>query len=248
MADQTSHNFSAGSGTFATTHWSRVVQAGSPDVPAATEALNELCRVYWYPLYAYARRRGCLPEAAEDATQSFLARLMESDFLLRAEPAKGRFRTFLLTAFQRFLANEWNREHAQKRGGFRAMISIDSHVAESRLGGEPLHGEQPDLLFDRHWAMTLLEQVMERLHREYLESGRAALFERLEACLARDETALKYAEIAAELNSTEAAVKMAMHRLRARYQAILREEIGKTVASPGDVETELKELFAAFQT
>jgi RNA polymerase sigma-70 factor (ECF subfamily) len=232
---------------FALTHWSAVLRAGDQDSRVAADALEELCRVYWFPLYAFARRRGCSPADAEDLTQAFFARLLERNFVARADPAKGRFRTFLLTLFKRFLANEWNREHAQKRGGFQPVVSIESNLAESRLDAEPAHTEQPDILFERHWAMTLLDQVMKRLEEEYKGSGRGQLFENLEGCLVRDAAALPYAEIAARLNLSEGAVKMAMQRLRARYQAILREEIRKTVASPEEVEPELRDLFDVFR-
>jgi len=248
MSEDTRTIASAVAGQFTTTHWSAVVRAGHKDLPQAAEALNELCRIYWYPLYAYARRQGCQRPEAEDLTQAFFARFLEHHFIARAEPEKGRFRTFLLTVFKRFLANEWNRQHAQKRGGFQILVPIDVDRAESQLEVEPASQEQPDTLFQRQWAIILLEQVMNRLQREYQESGRGALFDRLEACLARDATALPYAEIGAQLNLSEAAVKMAMQRLRARYQLILREEIGKTVASPDQVEEEIRDLFAAVRT
>lgn len=224
-----------------------MIRAGHGDASEAGPALNELCQVYWYPLYAFARRQGCSATEAEDQTQAFLARLLEGNFVAKAEPDKGRFRTFLLTLFQRFLANEWKRQHAQKRGGFQPVIAIDAVLAESRFGAEPVQGEAPDVLYDRQWALTLLEQVMGRLRQEYVESGRARLCERLEACLSRDETALPYADIAAELSLSEGAVKMAMQRLRGRYRALLREEIARTVATPEEVEAELRELFAIFQ-
>jgi len=231
---------------FAATHWSAVVRAGSLDTANAPGALEELCQVYWFPLYAFARRRGCSPADAEDLTQAFFARLLEHNFVARADPAKGRFRTFLLTLFKRFLVNEWTREHAQKRGGLQPVVSIDSQVAESRFGADPAHAGQPDTLFERQWAMTLLDEAMKRLEDEYRGSGRSRLFEHLEGCLMREPGALPYADIANRLNLSEAAVKMAMQRLRARYQAILREEIGKTVASPEEVEPELRDLFNAF--
>ncbi|HEY5912441.1 MAG TPA: sigma-70 family RNA polymerase sigma factor [Verrucomicrobiae bacterium] len=241
------HPSTAAAAQFALTHWSAVLRAGDPGSQAATDALEELCRVYWFPLYAFARRSGSSPADAEDLTQAFFARLLEHNFVARADPAKGRFRTFLLTLFKRFLVNEWHREHTRKRGGFQPVVSIETHLAESRLGAEPAHTEQPDVLFERHWAMTLLDQVMKKLEDEYEGSGRGQLFNNLEGCLVRDATALPYAEIGARLNLSEAAVKMAMRRLRARYQAILREEIGKTVASPEEVEPELRDLFAAFR-
>jgi len=237
----------AAAARFALTHWSAVLRAGDQDSRIASDALEELCRIYWFPLYAFARHRGCSPADAEDLTQAFFARLLERNSVARADPAKGRFRTFLLTLFKRFLANEWNREHAQKRGGFQPVVSIEAPLAESRLLAEPAHTEQPDFLFERQWAMTLLDQVMKRLEEEYKGSGRGRLFEHLETCLVRDAAALPYAEIAARLKLSEAAVKMAMQRLRARYQAILREEIGKTVASPEEVELELRDLFDVFR-
>ena len=247
MPEKAPDTHSSAGGHFRTTHWSAVIRAGHGDPIEAEPALNELCRVYWYPLYAFARRQGCAVSEAEDLTQAFFARLLERNFVAQAEPDKGRFRSFLLTAFKRFLANEWNRQHTQKRGGFQPAIAMDAGLAESRFDAEPAQGEPPDVLYDRQWALTLLDQVMGRLRHEYVESGRARLFERLEACLTRDEAALPYADIGAELSLTEAAVKMAMQRLRARYRTILREEIAKTVASPDDVETELRDLFAVFQ-
>jgi RNA polymerase sigma-70 factor (ECF subfamily) len=224
-----------------------VIRAGQGDSSQAGPALDELCQVYWHPLYAFARRQGYGAGEAEDLTQGFFAQLLGRNFVARAEPDKGRFRSFLLTVFKRFLADEWNRQHTQKRGGFQPVVALDAGLAESRFGTELSRGESPDALYERQWALTLLDQVMGRLRQEYVESGRARLFERLEACLTRDETALPYAGIAAELSLTEAAVEMAMQRLRARYRAILREEIAKTVASPDEVEAELRDLFAIFQ-
>jgi len=231
----------------AATHWSAVVRAGRPGSAAAMEALEELCRVYWYPLYAFARRQGCSAPDAQDVTQSFLAVLLERNYVARADPAKGRFRSFLLTLFKRFLINDWKRAHARKRSGFEPVVPLDAHLAESRFGTEPAAVASPDVWFERQWAVTLLDQVMSRLQIEYVGSGRGRLYEHLEGCLIRDVTALPYAEIGVRLNLSEAAVKMAMHRLRARYQAVLREEIAKTVTSPEDVEPELEHLFRAFR-
>src|SRR5512137_58778 len=147
-------------GWFVTTHWSVVLSAQDPASPRSAEALEMLCRAYWYPLYAYARRAGHSPADAEDLTQGFFARLVEKDYLKTAAREKGRFRTFLLVALKRFLANEWDRQHAQKRGGFTPIVSIDQELAESRFAAEPAHHVQPDVLFDRQWAMTLLDQTM----------------------------------------------------------------------------------------
>lgn len=233
-------------GIFVTTHWSLVLSAQDKVSPRTAEALESLCRTYWYPLYAYARRTGHNPADAEDLTQGFFARLLERDYLKSAAREKGRFRTFLLTAFKRFLANQWDREHTLKRGGFVPTISIEQEVAESRFAGEPVDRLQPDTLFDRQWATALIECVMARLQEEYLTSGRAKLFEYLRGCLARDESALPYADIAARLSLTEAAVKMAVQRLRARYREILRAEIAHTVSSPEEVEEEIRHLFSTF--
>ena len=216
------------------------------DSPRSAEALETLCRAYWFPLYAYARRAGHSPADAEDLAQGFFARLLEKDYLKSAAREKGRFRTFLLTALKRFLANEWDRQHAQKRGGFVPIVAIDQALAESRFAAEPSHNLQPDVLFDRQWAMTLLERTMAQLQEEYVATGRVTLFEYLQSCLAKAESGLPYAEIAARLNLTEAAVKMAVHRLRARYREILQAEIAETVSSPEEIEEEIRHLFSAF--
>jgi RNA polymerase sigma-70 factor (ECF subfamily) len=231
---------------FVTTHWSLVLSAQDKASPQSAEALSKLCRAYWYPLYAYVRRLGHGPHDAEDLTQEFFARLLAKDYLSAADREKGRFRTFLLVALKRFMANEWDRQHAGKRGGFSPIVSIDQELAESHFASEPAHDLQPDVLFDRQWASTLLERTMARLQKEYLATGRAKLFEHLRSCFARDESALAYAEIAARLNLTEAAVKMAVQRLRARYREILRDEIAETVASAAEVEEEIRHLFSTF--
>ena len=233
---------------FVTTHWSVVLSAREKDAPQSAMALETLCRTYWYPLYAFVRRQGRGPHDAQDLTQAFFARVLEKDYLQTAAREKGRFRTFLLVAFKRFLANEWDREHAQKRGGFAPVVSIDQELAESRFAAEPADSVGPDVLYDRQWAMTLLDQTMRQLRDEYVASGRASLFEYLQSCLAREESALPYAEIAARLKLTEAAVKMAGHRLRARYREILRGEIAHTVSGPEEVEQEIRHLFASFGT
>jgi RNA polymerase sigma factor (sigma-70 family) len=231
---------------FVTTHWSLVLSARDKDSPRSAEALEKLCRAYWFPLYAYVRRVGHSAPDAEDLTQEFFARLLAKDYLRTADREQGRFRTFLLVALKRFLANEWDRAHAQKRGGFQTVVSIDQELAESRFAAEPFHTLQPDVLFERQWALTLLARTLARLQEEYTASGRASLFEQLQGCVARDESALPYAEIAARLNLTEAAIKMAVHRLRARYREILRAEIAETLASPEEADEELRQLFSAF--
>jgi RNA polymerase sigma-70 factor (ECF subfamily) len=232
---------------FVTTHWSLVQSARVKDSPQSAAALETLCRTYWYPLYAYLRRQGRPAHDAQDLTQGFFARLLQKDYLRAAAREKGKFRTFLLVSLKRFLANEWDREHALKRGGFVPVVSIDQEVAESRFAAEPAHHVQPDVLFDRHWAMTLLGRTMAQLQQEYVTSGRAQLFEYVQSCLAGEESALSYAAIAARLNLTEPAVKMAVHRLRARYREILRAEIAHTVSTPEEIQEEIRHLFSAFE-
>jgi RNA polymerase sigma-70 factor (ECF subfamily) len=222
------------------------MRAAEQDSASAHEALCELCQAYWYPLYAYVRRRGHSPHDAEDLTQGFFARLLEKNCLADADRARGRFRSFLLTALKHYLANEWDKQHAKKRGGFLPVINIDQAKAESRLDWELRDETQPDEMFERQWATTLLERVMQQLEQEYVESGRGKLFETLRGNLAKDERGPRYSEIAASLNVTEAAVKMALQRLRARYRDLLRAEIGRTVSSPDEIEAEVRYLMTTF--
>ncbi len=231
---------------FLTTHWSVVLSAQNPDSPQSAEALAKLCNDYWFPLYAFVRRQGRSPHDAQDLTQEFFARVLEKGYLKSAAREKGKFRTFLLVAIKRFLANEWDRQHTQKRGGFAPVVSMDQEQAESRLDSELAHRLQPDVLFDRQWALTLLERTVRRLQDEYVTSGRARLFEFLRGALARDESALPYAQIASQLNLSEAAVKMAVQRLRARYREILRAEIAGTVSGEDEIEEEIRHLFSTF--
>jgi RNA polymerase sigma-70 factor (ECF subfamily) len=233
-------------GHFVTTHWSLIRRAARTDVAEAEAALSELCRTYWYPLYTFIRRQGRNPHDAEDLTQAFFAKLLDKNYVDAAAKEKGRFRTFLLTALKRFLANEWDREHAQKRGGFQPMLSIDQERAEARFAAEPACAALPDVLFDQQWAAALLDQVMQRLGDEYAASGRAALFELLRSRLAPDASAPPYAEVAKQLHLSEAAIKMAVQRLRARYRQILREEISQTVSAPEEIEDEIRYLPATF--
>ena len=237
---------SDGIARFLTTHWSVVIRAGQDPSEASRQALADVCRTYWYPLYAFVRRQGHGPQEAEDLTQEFFARLLEKNYVADADQQKGRFRTFLIIALKHFLANEWDRRHAQKRGGFRTVVSIDHDLAESRFGAELAHHEQPDVIFERQWAMTLLEEVMARLQAEYTATDRKRLFDHLRPCLVKDESALPYAEIGQRLGLTEAAVKMGVQRLRNRYRELLREEIGRTVTSPDEVEGEIEHLFSVF--
>jgi RNA polymerase sigma-70 factor (ECF subfamily) len=229
---------------FATTRWSLVVAAQHRSQPEAGQALAELCRLYWYPLYGYIRSRGHGHDEAQDLTQEFFARLLEKDGLAAVDQNKGRFRSFLLAACQHFLANQHDHDRAQKRGGGRQSVSIDFRDADGRYGHEPAHGETPERLFERRWALALLERVLARLRGEYEAAGRGRLFHCLKARLTGDR-AVPHAQAAAELGVTEGAIKVAVHRLRQRYRELLRDEIGQTVDDPGQVEEEIRALFAA---
>ncbi len=231
---------------FATTHWSVVVSAQNTASAKSAEALEALCRAYWKPLYAYIRRTGKAPGDAEDLTQSFFAKVIEKGYLLAADPNKGRFRTFLLTALKRFMANEWDKEHRQKRGGFKQVVPIDMELAESGIVPAPDRDFRPDILFDRQWAQTLLERTVATLRQEYLVTGRSALFEHIQPCLVSGESALSYIEIGRTLNLSEAAIKMAVFRLRSRFRDLLRAEVSETVASPDEVDDEIRILFSSF--
>jgi RNA polymerase sigma-70 factor (ECF subfamily) len=231
---------------FATTHWSVVLSAQNKVSPDSAGALESLCKAYWQPLYAFARRSGKSPADAEDITQSFFARLLEKDYLAAASREKGRFRTFLLVALKRFMANEWDRQHAQKRGGFAQVVPFDLELAESGLAAASPQDSQPDVLFDRQWAQILLGRVIDLLRQEYLTSGRAELFEHIQGCLAKSESALSYSEIGARLKLSEAAVKMAVMRMRNRFRELLYQEVAQTVTSPEEAEDEIRQLFQAF--
>lgn len=233
------------SGRFPTTQWSRVILAGDPDAPLARESLAELCNAYWYPLYAYIRRRGYDPEKAKDLTQDFFARALEKGLLAEADPARGRFRSFLRTVCADFLCNRRDWEHARKRGGGRTILPIDATGAEGQYARELADGLTPERIFDRSWALTLLRRVLDQLGQEYDEAGKAATFEALRGVLAGDGEASSYAAVAARLGTTEGAARVAAHRLRRRYGELLRQEIAATVADPAQVDDEIRDLFAA---
>lgn len=233
-----------GAGRFATTHWSVVLAAGRKSSPQAQEALGRLCQTYWYPLYAYLRREGCSPHDAQDLTQEFFARFIAKDYLADVHRERGRFRSFLLAALRHFLANERDRVRARKRGGGCQVVSLDAEEAEARFALEPADEASPDRLYERRWALTVLEGVLARLKQEYAQAGKADLFERLKGALAAGRGGVPYAEVARQLRMTEEAVKVAVHRLRKRYRELLRAEIAHTVASPEEIEDEIRHLFA----
>lgn len=228
---------------FVTTHWSVVLSASEQASPASDEALEKLCRTYWHPLYAYVRRRGNSPANAQDLTQEFFARLLERNWLARADHTKGRFRTFLLHAMERFLANEWDKARALKRGGGQKRVPLQFDTGETQYSAEPADLRTPEQVFDRCWARELLRQVLQRLEAEYRSEGKAGLFTALEPCLVGDRERLPYPQLAAQLELREGAVRVAVHRLRRRYRELLRTEIANTVASAGEVDAELRHLF-----
>lgn len=228
--------------SFATTHWSVVLAAGQPASPQAAAALEKLCRAYWYPLYAYVRRRGYSPEDAEDGTQSFFARLLEGNLLPRASPHRGRFRSFLLTALQNFLTDEHDRASARKRGGGQPLISLDALDGEARYALEPADELSPDKLFERRWATTVLEGAWTRLEAEYAAEGKADSFRELRRFNSGQESAPAYAEAAGHLGLPENTVKSLVHRMRRRYRTLLRAEIARTVADPAEIDEEIRYL------
>lgn len=230
---------------FATTRWSLVLAAGRGDAPDAEAALAVLCRTYWYPLYAYVRRSGHPADEARDLTQEFFARLLEKHSLRAADSERGRFRSFLLTALKRFLSKQRHQARAQKRGGGRKPLSLDFEQGESRYRLEPVTEVTPEAIYERHWALTLLEHVMARLRAEFQRAGKPDAFDHLKVFLTGEAAAPRYREVAVELGMTEGAVKVAVHRLRRRFRECVLAEIAQTVAAPADVDEELRHLFQA---
>jgi len=232
---------------FSTTHWSVVVQAGDSDSPEADNALEQLCRAYWYPLYAYVRRQGHPPHDAQDLTQSFFERLLERKFLKLADPQRGRFRTFLLTSLKHFLINEWEKANCEKHGDRRRTISLDEEIAEARFTSEPVTEQPPDALYDRGWADAIIDSAKAALRAEFEQSGKLDSFERFKPSVWGEKHALSYAAIAERSGVTEGAVKVAVHRLRQRFGDLVRSEIAKTVSTPAEVNTELSYLVAVLR-
>ncbi|HVM48074.1 MAG TPA: sigma-70 family RNA polymerase sigma factor [Candidatus Acidoferrum sp.] len=230
---------------FVTTHWSIVLAAANTGTADAQVALESLCRTYWYPLYAYARRRGQRVQDAQDLTQAFFARLLERRWMADADPARGRFRTFLLTAMSRFMADEWDKRRAQKRGGGVGHVPLQLEDAETRYGCEPADTCTPEQYFERRWALTLLDAVLQRLRAQYEAEGKGKVFAALHPSLAGNRESPPYRELGAQAGLSEGAVKVAIHRLRKRYRSLLREEIARTMAPGEDVDEELRHLFAA---
>jgi DNA-directed RNA polymerase specialized sigma24 family protein len=231
---------------FTTTHWSVVLEAQG-ESPAAQEALEKLCRTYWRPIFAFLRRQGISPEEAEDITQGFFAELLERQSLSAVRKEKGRLRSFLLGGLKYFLANEGRRAMAIKRGKGQRLIPLDELHAENRIETEPADPMTAEMIYERRWALTVLERVLSRLKDEYLAADNAALFDSLKELLPDEPGSPSQAAIAARLGMTENAVRQAFYRFRQRYQSILREEIANTVATPADIEDELRHLIAVIE-
>jgi RNA polymerase sigma factor (sigma-70 family) len=230
---------------FATTHWSIVLAANNADSVLGANALERLCTTYWRPLYAYVRSRGYSPEDAEDLTQSFFQRLLGKDYLQLAVKERGKFRTFLLTSLQRFLINDWERQRAVKRGGGQAPVSWDREAAETFYLSDRTDHLSPERVFDRRWAVSVLELVLSKLREEHSRAGKGPLFEELKDFLWGDSENNSYSELASRLETSEGALRTAMHRLRQRYRDLLRAEIAQTVSDPNEIDDEIRELFSA---
>ena len=234
-------------GGFVTTHWSLVLAAGGESSPAADEALAALCAAYWYPLYAYVCRRGFSPADAQDLTQAFFVRLLEKKSLAVADPARGRFRSFLLASLKHFLANEWDRAMAKKRGGAMDRLSIDFEEAEKLHAVEAASPLSPEDLFEQKWALALIARAMSRLQGEFTRARRTALFELMKDHLLASRPGTPLAAVAASAGMSEGAVKVAVHRMRNRFRALLRDEIAATVESPEEIDAEVRHLMTALR-
>ncbi|MCL4789568.1 MAG: sigma-70 family RNA polymerase sigma factor [Verrucomicrobia bacterium] len=225
-----------------------MLAAGRSDSTHARSALETLCRTYWQPIYAFVRRQGHSPHDAQDLTQEFFARLLENQSLADVDRTKGRFRSFLLASLKHFLANEWDKAHAQKRGGGRVLIPIDAQSAETTCGVDPADQTTADKMFDRRWALAVLDHALQRLREEHIREGKETLFEQLKVTLTEASRSVRYTEIAARLDMSEGAVKVAVHRLRQRYRELVRAEIADAVATASEVKEEIRALFSALAT
>ena len=230
---------------FLTTHWSMVLAAKDKSSPACSEALESLCRAYWYPLYAFVRSSGYSPHDAQDLTQGFFERLLAKDYLRVVQQDKGRFRTFLKMAMKRFLINEWERGKAEKRGGGQITLGFDTSAAEQRFQSQSLHSLPPDQIYDRQWAFTLLGETTARLEREYTAANKASELKALKPYLTEERGQIPYAEIASTLRTSEGAARVAVHRLRKRFRELFRTVIAETVSEPQEVDEEMHHIIAA---
>jgi RNA polymerase sigma-70 factor (ECF subfamily) len=230
---------------FVTTPWTEVLLAREQETPGAQEALANLCRLYWYPLYAHVRQKVLDPHDAEDLTQEFFRLLIEKNYLGAVDRQRGKFRSFLLVAVKRFLINAHKHATRLKRGGGQTLISLDLDAAESRLQAELASGLSPDQIFEQRWARTVLDQVSSRLRQEYADSGKAAIFDALSKFLTHESSFGDYSDIAAHLGMTASAVAVAVHRLRQRYRQLVRDAVRPTVADPAEIDAEVKHLIAS---
>ena len=231
---------------FATTHWTVVLAAGKRHTPQSDHALEELCRTYWFPLYAYVRRRGHNQQDAEDSVQAFFARFLAKNYLAGLSAERGRFRAFLLASLKHFLINEWKKSQRLKRGGGEKNLSLDWQTADTKFQVAATNEPSPDKAFDREWALALLAKVIERLQKECEADGKAKLFEQLKTFLMAGKSETAQNEIAKTLGMEEGAVRVAIHRLRKRYRQLLRDEISQTLTDPAQVDEEMRALFGAF--
>ncbi len=231
-------------GLFTTTHWSVVLAAGQGESPRAAEALETLCRTYWYPLYAYVRRQGHNPEHAQDVTQDFFAHLLAKGFPRGAGPERGKFRSFLLASLRHFLVDQHRHADAAKRGGGQRTVSLDESRGEERFRLEPQHDLTPEKLYEREWAMTLLDRAQSRLREEHVVAGKTELHDRLKGFPLAEKSVSSFQQAATELGMTESALKSAVHRMRARYRQLVREEVAQTVADPAELNEEARHLIA----
>ena len=232
-------------GRFATTRWSLVLAAGEKSNAHSAEALASLCEMYWYPVYAFIRRQGPPAEDAADLTQEFFARVLEKNYFHDADPARGRFRAFLCASVRHFLSNERDRAHTLKRGGNQPPISLDAEAAEGTYRIEPRDDLTPETLFDRRWALVLLDRVLTRLRDHHVSAGKGEMFDRLKGSLIGDGTGVPHADVARALGMTEGAVRVAVHRLRRQFRDTLIQEIGETVSDPTDISGEIEYLMKA---
>jgi len=227
---------------FVTTRWTVVLNAAKGSTPEAERALEEICRTYWFPLYAYIRRRGHSPEDAEDLTQEFFRQLLEHQWIENADREKGKLRAFLITALKHFMAKEWRKASARKRGGGQRTISLDSSIAEGRYASSNTPSIDAEALFDREWALTLLDLTLKRLQNEYAAAGKTDLFAQLKDGLVMSHEALDYPSLATELGMTEGAARVAVHRMRKRFRELYRIEIAQTLPPGADLDEELRHL------
>lgn len=246
----TSEHSSQSSGSpgdiFATTHWTVVLAAGKRSTPQSNAALEQLCKTYWFPLYAYVRRRGHNKADAEDLTQAFFARFLAKNYLAGLSAERGRFRAFLLASLKNFLTNEWDRSQRQKRGGGETHLSLDWRTADTKFQVTAVNEPSPDKAFDREWALALLAKVIERLQAECAADGKAKLFEQLKIFLMAGKGETAQSDVAKALGMEEGAMRVAIHRLRKRYRALLRDEICQTLTDAAQVDEEMRALFGAF--